>query len=1391
MTPEPSHREELEARLTALLLGELAPDEAASLREAIAHDPELARLYDQLKRTLELVRETIVSPEDSMLASPEPLRLSDARREKLLDSFKVLRPREFTKRPAVNWREWGSLAAMVTGLAGVATALTLQRNGGASGEDSEPGDLRFWYFSEKRSPKNITALPAMAGEAGNIHNPAELGFETGLRAGSGVTGLAPAQPATHGVPNFGDVPLLGRLFKSEKQVAGASLPSSGSDASREMNGRLIPPPPSAPVDLSMDLASPAPKDSKSISRELSARRPASVDLNYIGDDKVQRGTDRYKRSASLPESHFDAPSATAERIPGEVVLPQLAPAAEPSVRTLTEVEFGRESKESPPKVDGTLGGVPGGAGFGGGGRLAGGIEWDAKGIGDGRAFVYGLGNAALPGGLVGGASAVGDRSGVARSADYQGAKPEAFGADSPVAINGPAGPITPLYRDVPWDFGDAIAAPATPPPAAKPAGTIASNGLLSDQTKSAGAPVSAAGAVVQLHAALAAPAPETLAKLSTGTEADTKRSRALDSLSARLPESLAVMDSETRLGLPTVPVPAPRKDAANADSFTFTANDSAGIDQGPRGFVNGAVVALGAGLVREGSQVQAGRDIRDGAFETGLKSQMKALEPGNNRLVNRFAIILPGQQEERGRGESLQRESKVQTGPITAGEISSRPELAQVDKLAKLTDDGRQVLQRDVEARSRVLQAMGQGLEQERINGQIAKKSPVAMVDKALAENAPAPTFWGRIGGVFDPDAPMQRTARLKIGKETGDVTAFSDALGDSGFDPYFLNTEFEVIKSHQVIDRVVDKLDLKNKWAEQNGGVPLSTEQAYKLVARKIEVGADPKTGIVDIKGKGRTAEESALLANTVAGVYSEVTDESRQHRYRVGLDTLGKQLTELNVELTADKDKLAASGTVAGKNPNVSTIQSRLAESDSDQPDLNRPKPAPAAAVPQPDITASENPFSTFSLNVSDVSFKLAAASLDKDQMPDPATVRSEEFVNAFDYRDPEPQGAAPIAFAWERARYPFAQDRDLVRFSIKTAATGRQPGRPLNLVLLLDNSGSMERADRVAIIQECLRVLAGQLQPQDTVSVVAFARTARLWVDGLPGNQAGELAERVGSLTPQGGTNLEDAMTVAYQTAVRHFLPNGVNRVVLLTDGAANLGDVEPESLRKKVETQRKQGIALDCFGIGWEGYNDDLLESLSRNGDGRYGFVNSPEAATTEFAGQLAGALNVAASDVKVQVEFNPRRATAYRQIGYAKHQLTKEQFRDNTVDAAEIGAAEAGNALYVVQVNPSGEGPIATVRVRFKVPGTQDYREMEWAVPYEGPAKPLEQAAPSLRLAGSASAFSEWLVASPYASEVTTERLLSYLRGVPESCPTDPRPKQLENMIRQAKRLAGK
>lgn len=450
----------------------------------------------------------------------------------------------------------------------------------------------------------------------------------------------------------------------------------------------------------------------------------------------------------------------------------------------------------------------------------------------------------------------------------------------------------------------------------------------------------------------------------------------------------------------------------------------------------------------------------------------------------------------------------------------------------------------------------------------------------------------------------------------------------------------------------------------------------------------------------------------------------------------------------------------------------------------------PPPAAPVPQPELATRDNAFSTFSLNVSDVSFKLAAASLENGTLPEPASIRSEEFLNALNYRDPEPPPGLPLAFNWERSRWPFAHNRDLLRLSVKTAAAGRAADRPLNLVLLLDNSGSMERADRVATVQAALRVLAGKLQPHDRFSLITFARTPRIWFDGISGDQAAARMDETGPFAPEGGTNLEEALNQAYATANRHFLPNGNNRVVLLTDGAANLGNIDPAALQANAVRNRQQGIALDCFGVGWEGYNDDLLEVLSRNADGRYGFLNRSEEAGSEFAAQLAGALQVFASDVKVQVQFNPDRVKAYRQIGYAKHQLTKEQFRDNSVDAAEIGAAEAGVAAYVIEVDPAGQGPLGTVRVRYRDVLANLYQEQEWLVPYTGAAPALPDASPAQKLAATAIGFSEWLAGSPYASEISPQKLLALLQGVPQTFGLDPRPQQLEAIIRQAGSLSG-
>jgi Mg-chelatase subunit ChlD len=452
--------------------------------------------------------------------------------------------------------------------------------------------------------------------------------------------------------------------------------------------------------------------------------------------------------------------------------------------------------------------------------------------------------------------------------------------------------------------------------------------------------------------------------------------------------------------------------------------------------------------------------------------------------------------------------------------------------------------------------------------------------------------------------------------------------------------------------------------------------------------------------------------------------------------------------------------------------------------------PKPAAATNVDhRPELETTQESTSTFSMNVSDVSFKLAKAALAEGSLPDPESIRSEQFLNAFDYRDPAPYSNQPIGFYSEQAQHPFAHHRDLVRIALQTAATGRTSERPMHLTILLDNSGSMERNDRREILSQALNVLSQKLTTKDRISVVSFARTARLWVDGAEGGSPVAILEKVDNLMPQGGTNIEEALNTAYEVASDHYVKNGINRVVLLTDGAANLGNVDPEMLKQKVVKERKRGIAFDCFGIGWDGLNDPLLEVLSRNGDGRYGFLNNPSDASSEFAEQLAGALNVAASDVKVQVEFNPERVKHWRQLGYAKHQLTKEQFRDNTVDAAEIASAESGNALYVFEPIESGSGPIGQVRVRYRVPHTSEYREKEWTVPYQSSVPAAEDSSAAMKLALTSGLFAEWLNGNPHAGNISLDALKKIFQGVPETFGEDPRPYELQKMFEQARSLS--
>ena len=434
--------------------------------------------------------------------------------------------------------------------------------------------------------------------------------------------------------------------------------------------------------------------------------------------------------------------------------------------------------------------------------------------------------------------------------------------------------------------------------------------------------------------------------------------------------------------------------------------------------------------------------------------------------------------------------------------------------------------------------------------------------------------------------------------------------------------------------------------------------------------------------------------------------------------------------------------------------------------------------------------DPFSTFSLHVSDVSFKLSKSSLlDNNQWPENDKIRPEEFINAFDYGDPPATIKEKISCRIEQCIHPFLQQRNLLKISMKTAATGRSISKPLSLTVLLDKSGSMERQDREFSLLKSMEALSSHLNKIDVVTLIGFARQPRLIGDRIPGNQSSELLKLVKQTPSEGGTNLEEALNLAHKLAKRQYVKDGINRIVLITDGAANLGDADAESLRNSVIAMRQEGIAFDACGVGADGINDKILESLTRKGDGRYYFLNKPEDADDNFVRQLAGSLRPAAKNVKVQVKFNPKRVISYKLTGFEKHRLEKEDFLNDAVDAAEMTAAEAGVALYHFQANPEGIGPVGEVSVRFKDMVTGKMMERKWNIPYDNNAPRLRESTSTMQLAALSGMFAEKLKASPIGEAFILEEINSLSSNLRSHFKNNERVSDLIQMIQTASNLS--
>ena len=440
--------------------------------------------------------------------------------------------------------------------------------------------------------------------------------------------------------------------------------------------------------------------------------------------------------------------------------------------------------------------------------------------------------------------------------------------------------------------------------------------------------------------------------------------------------------------------------------------------------------------------------------------------------------------------------------------------------------------------------------------------------------------------------------------------------------------------------------------------------------------------------------------------------------------------------------------------------------------------------------EFDATANKFSTFSLHVSDVSFKLAQSSLGKGEWPQSNQIRTEEFVNAFDYGDPMPTQNEKVACRIEQTIHPFLQQRNLLRVAMRTAAAGRASNTPLRLTFLLDNSGSMERIDRQQTVRRAFAVLAQQLKPIDEITLISFARQPRLLADRVSGAQAANLLQMIDNLPSEGGTNLEAALQLAFEKALEQRQDNAQNRVILLTDGAVNLGDASPDRLSNMIVTMRNAGIAFDAAGISADGLNDEILEALTRKGDGRYYLLDSLETVDDGFAKQIAGALRPAAKNVKIQIEFNPERVGKYMLLGFEKHRLKKEDFRNDKIDAAEMAAAEAGVAVYQIEAKPDGYGDIGTVSIRFQDMASGKMVEELWPIPYQTSTPRHDIASPSMKIATAATMLATNLKGEALSDTVDLKVLANLVAGLPQQVRNNRRVQMLQAMIQQARQFSG-
>ncbi len=386
---------------------------------------------------------------------------------------------------------------------------------------------------------------------------------------------------------------------------------------------------------------------------------------------------------------------------------------------------------------------------------------------------------------------------------------------------------------------------------------------------------------------------------------------------------------------------------------------------------------------------------------------------------------------------------------------------------------------------------------------------------------------------------------------------------------------------------------------------------------------------------------------------------------------------------------------------------------------PEHHQPTPAPreeAAPTPYDGVTYEDpgvNPFvdpteddqSTFGLDVDTASYTVARRYVADDNLPDPASVRVEEFVNYFDQDYAAPDDDA-FAIHVDGGPSPFlAENETLLRIGLKAREVSDRSRPDASLTFVIDVSGSMAREDRLGLVKQSLALLVEGLGRNDTVAIVVYGTDARVVLEPTSARRAGTILDAIDSLQPEGSTNAEAGLRLGYETAREQLREEGINRVVLASDGVANVGATDAETILKGIRHDAEAGIQLVSVGFGMGNFNDALLEQVADDGDGFYAYVDDLDEARRIFVEDLTGTLQSVALDARVQVEFNADAVEAYRLIGFENRAIDDRDFRDDEVDAGAIGAGHSVTALYALRLSGdgAGKGRVATISLRWTDP----------------------------------------------------------------------------------------